>query len=356
VCPVYSPCDLQRDGIDLHGFTMDEVVEDIDLVRSALRYDHINLYSVSYGTRLAQIFADRHRDRVSRSVMGGVNPPGRFVWEAGQLDTVIVQEFSRLCAQDAWCHARTPDLAATVRRVAHNMPTRWGPFSIDRGVVLAATFGMLYDRGSAAMALDAFVDADRGDASGLAVLSRFARSAISSGNVYGDLFAKGSTDYDTARKYTAAFEPRGTIMGSPMSSLLWEMVVDSGGWPIVRGARDSRTAAPSDIETLLIGGKLDVSTPAVNATRELLPMLSRGHQVIFRDAGHANLMEFQGAAYESLVGGFFATGAIDTTGFHYEPMTFRVKWKLSRMVKLSIIGGVILLGGPVFAGVKLAPG
>lgn len=125
--------------------------------------------------------------------MVGVNPPGRFVWEADQLHTILVHEFSRLCAQDAWCCMRTPDL-------------------------------------------------------------------------------------------------------------------------------------------------------------------SRAHQVIFRDAGHANLMEFQGSALGSLVGGFFATGAVDTTGFHYAPMTFRVKWKLSRMVKLSLLGGEIFLGGLVFAGFKLAPG
>jgi len=58
-----------------------------------------------------------------------------------------------------------------------------------------------------------------------------------------------------------------------MSALFWEMVSDSGGRPVVRGARDSSAAFPSDIETLLIGRNLDVSTPAVNATYELLPML-----------------------------------------------------------------------------------
>lgn len=347
---------LHRGGIDLRGFTMDDVIEDVDDVRAALQYERINLYSLSYGTRLAQIYANVHPNRVSRSVMVGVNPPGRFVWEADQLDTILVHEFSRLCAQDAWCRTRTPDLAATITRVAHDMPRRWGPFPIDRGVVLAATFGMLYDRSSAAMALDAFIDADNGDASGLALLSRFARSSISTGVVFGDLFAKGSTDYDASRNYATAFDPPGTLIGSPVSSLFWAPVGDSAGWPVVRATHDTRKAAPSDIETLLIGGNLDVSTPTVNATRDLLPLLSRGHQVIFRDAGHANLMEFQGEAYASLVGGFFATGAVDTTGFYYAPMTFRVKWKLSRMVKLSLLGGVILLGGLVFAGFKLAPG
>ncbi len=344
---------LQRGGIDLRGFTMDEVVEDIDAVRAALGHERINLYSVSYGTRVAQRYAAAYPGRVARSVQVGVNPPGRFVFEAGQLDTILTQEFSRLCALDAWCHAQTPDLAATIQRVAHNMPTRWGPFSIDRGVVLVAAFGMLYDRGTAAMALDAFLDADHGDASGLAVLSRLARSSISSGQVFGDLFAKGSTDHDASRDYAAAFDPPGTIMGAPAAALLWGPVGDAAGWPIHRVAGPARDAAPSSVETLLIGGNLDVSTPVVNATRELLPRLSRGHQVIFRDAGHANLMEFQGAAYGALVGGFFATGAVDTTGFRYEPMTFRPKLKLSRVAKLSMLGGGLLLGGAVYGGARL---
>jgi pimeloyl-ACP methyl ester carboxylesterase len=346
---------IQGSGTDLKGFTMHEVVDDVDAARSALGYERVHLLSESYGTRLAQIYADRHRAHVDRSVMVGVNPPGRFVFEAGQLDTLL-REFGRLCAQDAWCRGRTPDLAATVSRVAHNMPKRWGMVKIDRGAVLVSAFAMLYSYESAAMIFDAFIDADAGDASGLALLSIAARRQLADGSmVFGDLYSKGIVDRESARDYNTAFDPPGSVMGSPMSALLWGPTADSLAWPIVRPADHAWTARPSDVETLLIGGNIDVSTPAVNATRELLPQLSRGHQVIFRDAGHNDLWEFQGAAYARLVGGFLATGAVDTTEFRYTPMTFRVKRKLSQLAKWSVAGIAIVLAGVIFAGWKLGP-
>lgn len=344
---------LRRDGVDLVGYTMHEVVDDVDAAREALGIDRLLLYSESYGTRLAQIYAHRHREHVARSVMVGVNPPGRFIWEAAQLDTVLL-EYGRLCTQDPACRANTPDLPAAVSRVVHDMPTRWGPFPIHRGVVLLAAFQLLFSQESAPLVLDAFVDADQGDASGLAALSLVAGYQLTQFDlVFGDMFAKGSVDFDSVRGSPEAFDPPGSIMGSPMSAVFWTAVTASGGWPIVRPADHATTTPASDVETLLIGGTLDVSTPAVYATRELLPQLSRGHQVIFPNAGHNDLWEFQGDAYARLVGGFFASGAVDTTGFASQPISLHGTWTLAVLAKLIVAGGMLLLATLAFGGWKL---
>jgi len=344
---------LAVNGIDLAGYTMHEVVDDVDAARTALGVDRFLLYSESYGTRLAQIYAHRHRKHVERSVMVGVNPPGRFIWEAAQLDTVLLA-YGRLCRQDTACRARTPDLAAAVSRVVRDMPTRWGPFPIHRGVVLLAAFQLLFSQQSAALALDAFIDADHGDASGLAALSLVAGYQLTQFDlVFGDMFAKGSADFDSVRGNPDAFDPPGSIMGSPMSSVFWTAVTASGGWPIVRPADHALVTPPSDVETLLIGGTLDVSTPAVYARQELLPQLSRGHQVIFRNAGHNDLWEFQGNAYAQLVGGFFDVGAIDTTGFSTQPITLHGTWTLALLAKLFVAGIMLALAILLFAGRKV---
>ena len=44
----------------------------------------------------------------------------------------------------------------------------------------------------------------------------------------------------------------------------------------------------SNVETLLIGGALDFATPPQDATRELLPHLPNGHQVVLPDFGHTD--------------------------------------------------------------------
>jgi hypothetical protein len=50
--------------------------------------------------------------------------------------------------------------------------------------------------------------------------------------------------------------------------------------PAQPGEDEYDRAPTSETETLLIGGILDFATPAQNATKELLPHLPNGHQVV----------------------------------------------------------------------------
>jgi len=88
---------LEQEGIDLSGYSVQEVAMDIEAGRLAFRYEQINLLSFSYGTRIAQLYAYLFPDNVLRSIMIGVNPPGHFVWEPSTLDAQIVH-FSELYA------------------------------------------------------------------------------------------------------------------------------------------------------------------------------------------------------------------------------------------------------------------
>jgi pimeloyl-ACP methyl ester carboxylesterase len=57
---------LTAEGIDLDGYTVLDVVDDVEATRQALGYDRINLESGSYGTRLAQIYSWRYPGAVHR--------------------------------------------------------------------------------------------------------------------------------------------------------------------------------------------------------------------------------------------------------------------------------------------------
>jgi pimeloyl-ACP methyl ester carboxylesterase len=70
---------FEAEGVDLAGYTIPEVVADLEAARASLGYQRANLLSESYGTRVAQIYGQLHPERIHRSVMIGVNPPGRFV-------------------------------------------------------------------------------------------------------------------------------------------------------------------------------------------------------------------------------------------------------------------------------------
>src|SRR3954468_858100 len=70
---------LSGNGVDLAGYSIPERVDDLELARRAFGYHQIDLVSESAGTRTAMIYAWRHPASIHRSVMIGVNPPGKFL-------------------------------------------------------------------------------------------------------------------------------------------------------------------------------------------------------------------------------------------------------------------------------------
>ena len=334
---------LQAAGVDLAGYTVPEVIADMEVARTALGYPLVNLLSESYGTRVAQLYAYLHPDRIHRSAMLAVNPPGRFVWEPETIDSQL-KYYAQLCAQDAACRSRSPDLAETMRQVVNNMPQRWLLVPIDPGKVKTITFNALLHRDQAAMAFDAYQAAAEGDASGLALMSLTWDLVVPSILVWGDLFAKaGTADYDPARDYAADMNPTESIMGSPGSLLYFDSL---GGWPITPIAADLRRVQPSDVETLLVSGSVDFGTPAEYATNELLPALRHGQQVIVAEAGHTgDLFGLQPAATERLLTTFYNTGVADASLFTYMPMDFRVQLGFPLLAKLLVGAALVLITG-----------
>ena len=325
---------LQEEGVDLAGYTMPEVVEDMEAARVALGYERINLESGSYGTRVAMVYAWTHPESIYRSAMIAVNPPGRFLWEPAVVDAQIAYD-ARLCAQDAECSARTDDLAATVRNIAHNLPESWGPIPIDPGKVKMMTHLLLLHRGSAAMVYDAYLTAEEGDPSGLAMLSQLYDSMLPPIITWGDWASKGMTDYDLARDHIAEIaNPQDSIIGAPASLL---GIFAARGWPLNKLPAALRQAQPSDVETLLVGGSADFSTPVQFATAELLPFLSNGQQVILSEFGHTgDVWGMQPEATIRLLTSFFDTGVADDSLYKYQRMDFHVEKGFAEMAKQQL--------------------
>ncbi len=333
---------LESAGVDLDGYTMVDVVEDMEAARVALGYERIHLLSESYGTRLAQLYAHLHPDRLRRSAMIGVNPPGRFVWEPEMIDAQLAH-YAALCAQDAACHVRTADLVETLRDVIHTMPRRWLAFPIDPGKVRQMTNVMLYHRDTAAMVFDTYVAAAHGDPSGLALMSLMYDAMMPRMLTWGDLLCKGVADYDSTRDYAAELDPPDAILGSPMGKLIWASAAQ--GWPMKLLPDGLNEVHPTEVETLLISGSVDFSTPAEYARDELLPFLKNGKQVIIAEAGHTgDFWKVQPEAGERLLTSFYNTGIADDSLYTYTPMNFKVDIGFPAIFKITLLAITALLG------------
>ncbi|TKJ45609.1 hypothetical protein CEE35_03390 [Candidatus Aerophobetes bacterium Ae_b3b] len=312
---------LKREGVDIDGYTMVEVIDDMEAARKELGYEKINLYSPSYGSRVAYIYSLRYPDSIHRSLMVSVNPPGHFVWEPEMVDSQL-RYYADLWEKDPVAVSKSPDLVKTMQNVLKTLPREWEGFRIDPGKVKITTFMQLMHRASAAQVFDAYVAAEKGDYSGLAYLSVAYDKIIPNSSNWGERASKAvSADYDPKRDYEAETDPAGSIIGSPVSKQDWGSL-EKGGWPIKPIPKEYRKLQYSDVETLLVNGSIDFATPAESA-KELLPYLRNGKLVILAEMAHVSDLEnIQPQAFQHLVERFYLEGIVDDSKFTYEPMNF----------------------------------
>jgi len=342
---------LKKQGIDINSYTMVDVIDDMEDARKALGYKKINLFSRSYGTRVAYIYGLRYPGSIRRSLMIGVNPPGHFVWEPEMVDAQLTY-YANLWKKDPEAVSRTPDLIKTIRTVLEGLPKKWLIFRIDPGKVRSLSFMLLYHRDSAAQVFDAFVAAEKGDYSGLALISFFYNQMLPNALNWGDNVSKAmSADYDPNRDYETEMIPKGSILGSPMSKIL--ALMKYKGWPIKPIPEEYRKLQYSEVETLMVNGNIDFSTPAAYAKNELLPYLQKGKLVIVSEMGHCDdVMGLQPEAFRHLAKTFYEKGIVDDSQFRYQPMNFIPSQRFPDMAK-KFVRRVVLIGGGIVVGLIL---
>lgn len=95
-------------------YTTSVAVRDLDAVRAALGYERINLYGVSYGTRVAQHYLRRFPERTRAVILDGVVPPDVALVADGALQAQRALDliFAR-CRAEATCHDAFRDPAAS---------------------------------------------------------------------------------------------------------------------------------------------------------------------------------------------------------------------------------------------------
>jgi pimeloyl-ACP methyl ester carboxylesterase len=331
---------LQESGVDTDGYTVADVVEDMEAARVGLGYERIHLLSDSYGTNVARIYSYIYPQSIYRSAMIAVDAPGAIVHEPQVVDEQL-KAYAALCAQNARCSARTDDLAETMRSVARDMPRRWLLLPVNAGLVKVATFQFLATTDEAAKTFDVWLAAAEGDASGMALLTLLGPRTFASASVWGDNAAKRTSlgEYDLARDYRAELNPVGSILGSPGTLV----AVESTGWPTTLIPEDLRRIQPSEVETLLVSGTLDLNTPVQFARDQLLPSLSNGQHVILSEYGHGEYLRLQPEASIRLLTSFYDTGVADDSLYTHHPVSFRAGLGYPALAKLGLAAIVLII-------------
>jgi pimeloyl-ACP methyl ester carboxylesterase len=96
---------------DPRFFTTSVAVRDLEALRQALGYPQLNLYGVSYGTRVAQHYLRRYPEATRTVILDGVVPPQMALGPAiaTQAQKALDAIFDR-CAESAACNEHFPDI------------------------------------------------------------------------------------------------------------------------------------------------------------------------------------------------------------------------------------------------------
>jgi pimeloyl-ACP methyl ester carboxylesterase len=109
-----DPADcLKHLPADPRFYTTSVAVQDLDEVRKALGYPSVDLYGISYGTRVALQYLRAYPGSVRSVILDGVVPADLALGPEVSLDAerALGLIFTR-CGADAACHQAFPDLAA----------------------------------------------------------------------------------------------------------------------------------------------------------------------------------------------------------------------------------------------------
>jgi pimeloyl-ACP methyl ester carboxylesterase len=330
---------LSGEGTDLGQYGLVQQVDDLEAARVGLGYDRINLLSESAGTRTAMIYSWRYPESIHRSVLVGVNPPGHFLYDPQTTDDQIAR-YSELCAADPGCSARIDDLAASIRRTSADMPERWRFLPIKGGNVrVSSFFGLMGSTFQAvppgsSVTLNAWLSAAEGDQSGFWLMSVLSDLFLPKAFVWGQYASAAILDAQAAREYFSSGRERDSNLGYAATAYAWGGGRMADAWPAAPEADEYRRVRTSDVETLLIGGELDVSTPPEVATKELLPYLPNAQEVVLAGFGHTPTfwME-QPEAGTRLITAFFDSGRVDDSLYEPQSVDFTPGVTLTTLAK-----------------------
>lgn len=286
---------------DLTAYTTSQAVRDLEAVRALLNYERLNIYAVSYGTRVAQHYARRYPDRVRSMVLDGVVAPATILGPelALHAESALSGVFER-CGVDPDCSLAFPNLASRTRQLLAELERR--PHGINMphprtGQALAFDFGAphlklalrlgSYQAAQAALLPVSLNEAFNGNYRPLAHLYWLTAESLNQGLATGMhnsvVCSEDMARFDPATLSAEALEA--TYIGTEMIEFMNRLCNE---WPHGPVDADFHEPLMSATPVLLLSGSLDPVTPPADAAR-VAASLSNARHLILPGEGHGQL-------------------------------------------------------------------
>ncbi|WP_164473483.1 alpha/beta fold hydrolase [Deinococcus psychrotolerans] len=294
---------LRADGVALENFNTAQAALDIDWVRRALGYDQINVYGLSYGTRLAQELLRRAPGHLRAVILDSVIPPTLDL--IAQTPLAVQTAFERVlnaCALDADCNTKYPNLEATYRAALKQLDAK--PLMIKmkgggelesfalQGLILSS---MYFPQGLSEIP-SLIVAAKNGDAGTIkaSLAVKLAEDRAKNGSLTRGAFYSNVCRDEVA--YSSPAQLRAGLNAAPEFAKALSLAPGLASpdlfticqkWKLTVPAALENEAVTSNVPILLLAGEFDPVTPP-----EWLPAASakftRSYSVVISGAAHGS--------------------------------------------------------------------
>jgi len=305
---------------DPRFFTTSIAVRDLDAIREALGYPALNVYGVSYGSRVAQHYARRYPDTTRTIVLDGVVPPDLPLGPDIALESQrAVDDIFERCAADPACNERFPDLATSFEGVlaalrvaprevviADPVSGEQTPVSFGPDQLIVAIRLLAYQPNTIAL-IPLFVhEAAHGNVEPLAAqflsTTRGLSEALAAGMHNSIMCAE-----DIPRYSDAAID-REALAASYMGAALVDTMVDvCSVWPAGPVDEDLDEPLTTATPALLLSGTADPITPPAYASRAAAG-LKRAWLLTGEHQGHGQIAV---GCMPDVVAGFVAAAGLE---------------------------------------------
>ena len=284
---------------DPRFFTTSTAVADLEQVRIALGYDELNLYGVSYGSRVAQHYLRRYPERTRSVILDGVVPPGLALGpDVALRSQAALDALFERCEAEPYCRDEFPDLRRSFEAVLERLQDAPAKLSfehprtgdaldivVDRWLVAGVVRLLVYSPQTASL-LPVLIDtAHAGDYRGFATQALLVSEAMEEMSVGLNYAVVCTEDLPYAHPLDLD-EQAETYMGTAFVEITAAVCEH---WP--RGVLDDDLRDPlvSDKPVLILSGELDPITPPAYA-RQAAAGLANAVEVVGRGQGHGMLV------------------------------------------------------------------
>lgn len=289
---------LEGYNADPRLYTTPIAMDDLDEVRSYLRYGKINLYGGSYGTRAGLVYLRRYPEHVRTVILDGVAPTDITLPVSAPADGQRALDLLLAdCAADAACNERFPGLSEKVHRLLarlekqpprvrlqHPRTGEWSDVEIHREMVANVMFGAFYSPLSSSLLPLLIERAEQNDFQPMLAMA-FAGEGLA------DILSNGMflsvicsedlpriTEQDRARLASDPF----------LGDMFKNRLKPCEFWPRGEISDDYYEPVKSDVPVLILSGHLDPVTPP-RWGEHIAKHLANARHLVVPGVGHGSM-------------------------------------------------------------------